>query len=216
MGWAASGTSCPPWPASEAACGPRRPTHCPPAHGGPRSAHRRGGGPAGKGVASRRRSSWVGRKQPGPHGFLLTHLPFPLSEAGGQKPVSPQGSWGGDFRTAVAGEEGSIGWVSCLCLTDWAIQAQVVVLVLVSPCPVFTLLAELASALEHMQGVRQAMSTVLLLCRRSQTNPTGQGPRSVPVSLSPEPPRALHPCWTAFERRKWEFIPFFMEPVPLP
>lgn len=30
-----------------------------------------------------------------PHAFLLTRLLF-LSEAGGQKPVSPQGSWWGD------------------------------------------------------------------------------------------------------------------------
>ena len=65
-------------------------------------------------------------------------------------------------------------------------------LILVRPCPAFTLLAELASAVEHVQGVRQVMPTVLL-CQMSQTDPTGQGPRSVPVSLSPEPPQAEGP-----------------------
>ena len=73
----------------------------------------------GRGLASRRRSSWVGRKQLGPHALLLTRLPFALSEASGQKPLSPQGSCGGDFVTAVAGEGGSVGWVSCLRLTEW-------------------------------------------------------------------------------------------------
>ena len=65
------------------------------------------GGRHRRGLASRRHSSWVGRWHPGPHTLLLTHLPFALSEAGGQKPLSPQGSWG-DFVTAVAGEGGSV------------------------------------------------------------------------------------------------------------
>ena len=98
------------------------------------------------------------------------------------------------------------------------IQAQVVVLILVRPCPAFTLLAELASAVEHVQGVRQVMSTVLL-CQMSQTDPTGQGPRSVPVSLSPEPPQAPHPCWTVESGNSfpssWSQCPFLDVMGPL-
>lgn len=158
----------------------------------PPSAHRRGRGRHERGLASRRRG-WVGRRQPGPHALLLTRLPFPLSEVGGQKPLSPQGSWGAS--QPLWGQGGSVCRASGLCLRAGDSGPG---------CG-----ARLSKALSGCT----LLSSLLL---RSTCREPGDGPCRVPVLLSPEPPPALHPCWTAFQHRKWEFIPFFMEPVPLP
>lgn len=152
----------------------------PPSTWRPHSAHRRGGGPAWE-RGWLQKAQQLGREEAAGLRVSPHSSSFSLSEAGGQKPVSPQGSWWGGTSGPLSGGEGrSVGWVSCLCLTEWAIQAQVVVLVLVSPCPVFTLLAELASALEHVQGSGRRCPQSCCSVGGARPTPQGRAPAVCP------------------------------------